>query len=465
MPAEHLVVGGTVAALVAADAIAAAGRPVRLVLPERGVGGGFAARAHEGRTLELGVRLLELAFEDTAAATPALDDYDPATTGHRPWTAVVDAWVRALTGDRLREIGRPAMVLDGRRVDDVLFTVDLTALPGELGAAERARMLGEVRGALASPGMTGAGVLDPAHVPALATLDLETASLANHGATFHRRIIAPLCDKVLTGGAAAVSAPLRRKVWAPLFHPRTLAEALAGAPVGFRPRRPLHTLDGGGCGLVVDALLDRLRARPTATITTGGTLEHLEARPGGDVLLRFSGQDDVQARRPILALSADALFHAAGVPYGVQRVRTALAWLEADAADAADVPELVHVLDPSNPVLRVSRGGAAAHPGRALLTVELRHDHPEADLARAAAAGLADAGLLDPGTATTTVTTMARPTFPVPDVATLTAFAAARARFATLGLDVELAGGALDVTADTLNDQILQGLRASARTS
>jgi hypothetical protein len=58
-----------------------------------------------------------------------------------------------------------------------------------------------------------------------------------------------------------------------------------------------------------------------------------------------------------------------------------------------------------------------------------------------------------------------RPTFPVPDAATLTAFATARERFDALALDVELAGGGLDVTADTLNDQILQGLRASARTS
>jgi hypothetical protein len=115
-------------------------------------------------------------------------------------------------------------------------------------------------------------------------------------------------------------------------------------------------------------------------------------------------------------------------------------------------------------VLRVSRGGAGG-PGRALLTVELRHDADPDTLDAAAGDGLVAAGLLAGDVAADTVMVARRPTFPVPDRATLTAFATARERFDALGLDVELAGGVLDVTADTLNDQILQGLRASARTS
>jgi hypothetical protein len=294
-------------------------------------------------------------------------------------------------------------------------------------------------------------------------MTLEEASLANHGATFHRRIIAPLCDKVIAGGAAAVSAPLRRKVWAPLFYPRTLAQALSGEPIAFRPARSFHTISPDGCGALVDLVLARLRARPTATVETAGDLEHA-VTAGDAVRLSFSDHTPITARRPILALSADALFAAAGVPYAVQRITTAIAWLEVDEHDAGDVPDLVHVLDPDNPVLRVSRGGAGA-PGRALLTVELRHDADPETLAGAARDGLVAAGLLAGGTAADTVMAARRPTFPVPDAATLSAFATARERFDALGLDVELAGGGLDVTADTLNDQILQGLRASARTS
>jgi len=462
MPAEQVVVGGTMAALVAADAIAAQDRPVRLLVPERGVGGGFAALHRDGRTLELGVRLLELDFEDTEPVSPPLDDYVAGTTTARPWARAIGDWVRELAGDGLREIARPEMVLDGRRADDVLFTVDLSALAGALGATEREQMLAEVRHVLATSG-EDAGVLAPQAAGRFAAMTLEEASLANHGATFHRRIIAPLCDKVLAGGATAVSAPLRRKVWAPLFHPRTLAQALGGEPIAFRPSRSFHTISPDGCGALVDTLLARLRARPRATVETAGDLENAAAT-GGAVTLSFSDHAPITTRRPILALSADALFAATAVPYAVQRITTAIAWLEVDERDADGVPDLVHVLDADNPVLRVSRGGAGA-PGRALLTVELRYDADPETLAAAARRGLATAGLLADDVAVDTVMAARRPTFPVPDAATLSAFGAARERFDALGLDVELAGGGLDVTADTLNDQILQGLRASARTS
>ena len=58
-----VVVGGSVASLVAADALAAAGRSVELHLPESGVGGGFTPITLSGRRLELGARLIELSYD------------------------------------------------------------------------------------------------------------------------------------------------------------------------------------------------------------------------------------------------------------------------------------------------------------------------------------------------------------------------------------------------------------------
>ncbi len=70
------VVGGSIAALVAADAAARAGRSVDLLLPARGVGGGFRPLEVDGRRLDLGVRLLELDRED-AGPPPDLAAYRP----------------------------------------------------------------------------------------------------------------------------------------------------------------------------------------------------------------------------------------------------------------------------------------------------------------------------------------------------------------------------------------------------
>lgn len=457
----HVIVGGSVAALVAADALGAEGRPVRLLLPARGVGGGFAPIRRHGRTLELGVRLLELGFEGVGEPPP-LADYRPGVGAHRPWAGTVDRWVRDLAGDALREVAAPEMVVDGRRVPDLLFSVDLTGLAASLPDDLRRTMLEEARACRAALG-DDAGLLAPRHGAWLRLATLEEASVAQHGAAFHRRYVAALADKVLAGGAGAVAATLRRKAWAPLFHPRTLEQALMGGPIDFRPTRPMHVVDPVAGGLV-DRLLARIATRPTVSATTAGDLTGIVAAPGGDTLLAFADRPPVRARRPLIACGADVLFAAAGVPFAAPRVRTVLAWLEADAADVAGVPDLAHILDAENPVLRVTRGGRAATPDRALLTVELRHDLPEDAAAWSAADGLRRAGLVEGDVALDVVAVAARRTFAVPSLALEPAHARARDRLDALGIDLVLAAGALSPVADTLNDQLVQGLRAARRT-
>jgi putative NAD(P)-binding protein len=453
MPAERIVVGGSVAALVAAEALAARGARVRLLLPEHGVGGGFAPLHRDGRALELGVRLLELSYEDDGAPMPPLRDYRPGVGGHRPYARLVAEWVRARVGDRLREIDRPTMVVGGRRVDDILFTVDLARLAGALEDGERARMADEVARALDAAGHP-AGVLAPGAATRLAGLSLHDASLTNHGAAFHERFIAPLCDKVLPAGAHGVLAPLRRVAWAPLFHPATLLEALRGERPRFRPRRTFHTVAADAGGGLVDEQLRRVESDARVRVERAGALTRLDA-DAGSVRMRFSGGDAVRARRPVLGVSAGELFSAAGVDYAPERVRTAIAWLE--LSKPAGLGHLVHVLDPDNPVLRVSVSGEGT-----LLCVELRHDVPAERLAETARVGLAAAGLLAADVPTHTVATAARPTFAAPSPATRDALAGARASLRRRRLDVELVGGALGLGADALNEQIVQGIRVGA---
>ncbi|MDX8152817.1 class I SAM-dependent methyltransferase [Patulibacter brassicae] len=462
------IVGGTLAALVAADAAASRGESVRLLLPRQGVGGGFAPIRRDGHVLELGVRLLELGFEGAPAEPPPLREYRPGLAGHRPWATTVERWARELLGDRIRTIAPPVMVLrDAGRITrepDLLFTVDLSALATSLPDAVRRRMLDEVRHARATTG-EDAGLLAPRHAERLAGATLLEASLANHGPTFHERYVAPLCDKVLGGGAASIAATLRRKAWAPLFHPRTLEQALAGDPIGFHPQRPLETVDPDGCGGVVDALLERLDRRTTLQVMTVGEPVAIAPADRGRTAIRFEDGRSILTRRPLLACSAATLFRATGIAYDPPRVRTAIAWLDAPTRDVADVPELVHVLDPANPVLRVSRGGRSADPERALLTVELRHDTSAEGLVPRARDGLVAAGLVDPTTARSLrpLLAAARPTFPVPSAEVAAIDAAARAELDRLRLDVDLAAGAASAVADTLNDQVVQGLQAAAR--
>jgi len=497
----RVVVGGTPAALVCADALGAAGVPVRWLAPERGVGRGFAPIPRDGRTLQLGVRLLELGYEDDPVPPP-LDAYEPGTSGHRPYARLIRSWTEELCGERLREIAPPRVVLDGALLDDYLFTVDLTALAAALPAAERAEIAEQAGAAeerLGAAGLLASRVPGAGDAPAAATdgrapgaadplgdRTLADASLANHGAAFHARLIEPLAAKFVPGGAQTILAAWRRKAWLPLFWPRTVREAFAGEPVAFAPRRTFHELDPGGVGGLIEALERRIAGHASVERVPVGALQRIESRGGGPagaasrddrahgdrtartrganggarLRLAFDGGHVEDAHNPALGVPAAELLKAAGIEAAVERVRTVIAWIEADASALPDGVDLVHVLDPDNPVARVSSGSTTPDPARKLLAVELRHDQPEETAARDAIAGLQATGLLKGGDPQP-IHQGAMATLPIPSAQTRARLAAATAELHARELHAHLLGGALEPGADSLNEQIVQGLRAA----
>src|SRR3954447_5929669 len=182
---SRVVVGGTPAALVTADALGRAGVPVRLLLPEKGIGRGFAPMpTSSGHKLQLGVRVLELAYEDDRAVPP-LRAPQPSSNGHRPYAPLIRSWVQDLVGDRLRAVAPPRVALGGELLDDYLFTVDLTGAPPALHADERRRVADEAAAAVRELGDAGVLASD------LGDTSLAAASIANHGRTFHERFIEP----------------------------------------------------------------------------------------------------------------------------------------------------------------------------------------------------------------------------------------------------------------------------------
>jgi hypothetical protein len=452
MPEPRVVVGATPAALVAVDALGAAGVPVRWLAPERGIGRGFSPIPHDGCELQLGVRLLELAYEDDAPPPP-LSAYVPGTSGHRPFTPLIHAWVDELVGARLHEIAPPRVVFDGALHDDYLFTVDLDGLPGALAPEERRAIAAEAGSAAEALGDAGllAGTLN-GH-------SLAEASCTNHGETFHARFVEPLAEKFVAGGSGAILAAWRRKAWLPLFWPRTVHDAFAGAPVAFAPRRTFHELEPGGVGGLVDAVLERISTYANVERVTVDTLAHVEAHEG-QVRMTFANGHHETATRPALGVPAAELHAAAGIEVQVERMRTVAVWIEADEDALAPGIDLVHVLDPANPVARVSGGSTTPEPGRRIVCVELRHDQSLGTAGGAAIAGLHDAGLLQNGEPVS-IHQGAMQTLPLPNAATRAALTAAQAELTTRGLDAELLGGALEPGADSLNEQIVQGLRAA----
>jgi hypothetical protein len=508
--APRVVVGGTPAALVCADALGAAGMPVRWLAPERGIGRGFAPIPRDGRALQLGVRLLELGYEDDPT-TPPLHAYEPGTSGHRPFARLIRAWTEELVGERLREIALPRVVLDGALHDDFLFTVDLSGIATALTPAERAEIAAQAAaaerelgasGVLSTPdgaaerelgaagllsmrdgagqraaGLPSAGVAGVASAAdPLGDRTLADASEANHGATFHARLIEPLAEKFVPGGSETILAAWRRKAWLPLFWPRTVREAFAGEAPAFQPRRTFHELEPGGVGALIEALEQRIAGYASVERIPVGALTRIErdgvsssdaragsganGRGGARIRLSFDGGHVEDACEPALGVPAAELHKADGIDAPVDRIRTVIAWIEADAQAIPEQLDLVHVLDPHNPVARVSTGSTTPDPIRRLLAVELRHDQPEETAAQDAVAGLTAAGLLKGGDPQP-IHQGAMATLPVPSSTSRERLHAAHEQLHARELPAHLLGGALEPGADSLNEQIVQGLRAA----
>ncbi len=451
----RVVVGGGVAALVAADTLAHAGQRVELFVPEGPLCGGFASHKVAGRTLQLGLRLLELDYGATSRPPP-LEAYQPGPVGHAPYISLIRTWIDEMTDGELFEVGRPRLAFEGRVHDDIHVTADLSPLRQIVGDETADLIAGEADRSMEHFGASGvfdAGV-------DLWEIDLETASRANHGDTFHERLIEPLCTKITPNGSADVVAALRRKTWMPLYHPRTVGEAARGREPSYRPYRPFHVDASGGCDTVVQRLIDRVVSHPLVEVNAVATLVALGAGTRGRTNLAFSCGRSLDVARPIIGLGADEVFRACGIEYGSPRLQMHLAWTEVAEEDIADDPSTILIGDADLPALRVSHGGIT-RPGFRLHVVESAHDFagPTAPLV---ADALDRCGIARLGTPIEIVHELRAAIVRAPTRAAVAHHREGLEAFHNRALEVELVGGILGPGADSLNEQILQGILVGA---
>jgi phytoene dehydrogenase-like protein len=452
-----VVLGGSIGALVAALQAARLGRQVDLLVPGGRLGGGFRDLEVDGRRLRTGVRLLELTYGDevvaSGAVTPSLDTYEPGPAGHVPHMAVVRRTILDLVDGDVHEAPAPLLARRGRVGVDVHMTADLHHLRAVLSAEELAGVASEAAAIEATRGPGGV-LTDPR--ADLWAIPLEAASLANHGATFHRLVVEPVAAKVLGTGSADIATALRRKAWLALFHPRTLREAATGATVSYRPRRPFHVDASGGCSAVVDALVQAIEDHPR--IAVRATARLVDARRPGH--LRFDDGDEVVAERPIVAIPAADVATAVGVDHAVAPSMVRVTWVEVAADDVLETPAAVLLADPDVSAYRLGVGGTG-RPGTVLFAIE-HGAGPVAgpdDLERA----LLAAAVVRPGARWHQVDQVTATAGPSPSTSAAAAAAAALDAVADRAPWLHRIGGAAAVGADSWNEQVVAGLHAAHR--
>jgi hypothetical protein len=437
------IVGGSVASLATALVAARAGRPVSLFLDPARLGGSFGGVQAGARRLDLGVRLFELDYERSATCCLPLHSFDPGRHTHRPFIADIAAFIRSILPDTLRRAAAPEMWINGVRTRCPLMTVDLTDFPSALSELDR-RLIVEQLYTIAPPQEHDT---------------LYAASLGQHGARLHALLTETVCAKQYQGWRATIPSE-RRKLWAALFHPRTLLEAFTGAPIGFRPHRPFFTTASGGAHPFIARLFGAVAARPDIAIIPSDPLSHLAPGPGDTLLLRFGVAPPiaVPAETTVIGMPPEPLFAAADIPYAPQRVTTSILWVDVPEHDVVRPPSTLLLADPALAAFRVSAVGSAP-TGDQTFAIEFGAAAPSLDAARAA---LLHTGIIRDGARLSEIHRLTGPAQSAPIPANRSAFIMALDRFRALAPGAAILGGARRFGWDSLNDQITDALHFGA---
>ena len=463
------VVGNAIASLVAVDALSRSGQTVRWFRPSGPLSGGFQTLQREGRSLELGMRLIELSYESGQAAAeasveeaPPLAEYVPGPHGHRPYLGLVESMIRDLAGDDLFTVEEPSCWVRGVAGKDYVVVGDLIDLPQFTTSADRAQILAESERAVQEVGPHG--LFASAELSDLMNRSFSDVSVRHCGQRLWSRLVEPLVDSI--AGHHDVSAGLHRKVWMPLFHPQTVLEAARG-DLQYRPDRPLYSIKDGGMGQILSRLEARVASSPLVSIVPTAPVSAVSKISGnGLAKTEFSFEDGTSliAANPIVGVEPKALFAAAGISYEPDRAVTSIAWVDTEAgAEQTDVmPSVQWVVDDRIPVHRVTqnRGDLPNTDGGRTWIVEMRHDLPASDLDGEAINALEVLGLGTKGRSNV-IASMQVPSFVLPSRSNAQSFDTASAELRDRELPMTIVGGARCFGVDSLNEQIVQGLQAA----
>ena len=347
------VVGESIASLALSLAAARHGRPVHLYIDPKRIGGSFAGLLCGERRFDLGCRLFELEYENVSARP--LSTFDPLQDNHRPFIHEVAAFIRDILQEELQPAATPEMWIHGGKTRCPLMTVDLSEFPSALSATDRAVIEEQAHRILNTP----SNLLRDTNAAPDATLC--DASMAQHGARLHSLLIEAICVRQYVGWQQ-VLATERRKLWAALFHTRTVFEAFAGLPITFRPHRPFATTRQGTAHLFVRRLYQAVQACSRITVLPAGALKQFKLLPGNSLQLAFADGTSLQVPGDACAIGTppEPLFTAAAIPYRPERLTASLLWVDVAERHVLSVPSSLMVCDTEPAVLRISNAGRTA---------------------------------------------------------------------------------------------------------
>ena len=352
-----VLVGNALSLMVAATRLTQQGAKVAIVNSGKNWGGHFTTMTCKGVVFDPGMVLHEFTSYRPSPYVEDVRTYNPAIRNDAGrFCDTVRRYV--CTYQEFRDITVPKMYVDGAVYDDVLISNALLSMQQlRFRDSVESDLLALLDGSVASPWHASRKYSNED----FKRLDYRTASLVNHGTTFHAKLIEPYCRKVLNIAANDVVALYHRVAWLPLFYPETLVSYLQGTPQALPPTIFSYP-HRERVGDFANKLKSELESSDRVTIIPEQLVRVSTVETGG-YELEFSGRAVVSTGKLAWSNNLSDLLRALGLPEQVasyQKCSIALAFLRIPTSKLKLDFTVLNVVDPEIGIYRVTNQSECA---------------------------------------------------------------------------------------------------------
>jgi len=254
-----VICGNNVASLVAARKLLNQGHSVTILSPSAAPGGFFKGYEFCGARVDIGMVLVEF---DTfnLDANASLTGYSPSRKNDSGrFVSIIRQYFDEL-GVQVNEVSTPKMFFDGAYHEDFLMANRLGSLD-HLKESEKQNVLQEVCEIMGDPKLKQYHASRKSEEPLFTQESVEAVSLANHGQTFHEKFMEPFSLKLTNLPTSKFLGHYHRVLWLPLFYPETIREALETQSDVLKPT-VFHCPKAGSLKVLVDQVVNQIEANP-----------------------------------------------------------------------------------------------------------------------------------------------------------------------------------------------------------
>jgi hypothetical protein len=454
--------------MIAAYELALVGIEVVLINPTPVWGGHFSSKTINGVPFDLGM----VGFEFTGFHNEPTDDLSMYDARQRNNIARFchksQAYVETLIA--VHRARAPLMLWNGRLCADVLMANELSILK-ELDDNVSRQIRIEIEEILARPEL-------PLHAarkvdnPIYLSSTYEQASLENHGKTFHELFIEPFADRLFPGGAGRFAALYHRCLWMPLYYPETMLAAMGPNPHDLETL--FHYPSEGRIGALAEGLLQRIHAsgkvRIVRTAVSGVSVN-------GAVSVTVADGAIVEGSSLIWGLDLAYLLRSTGVGeerhqnHKQSKTSAVFGFFTVDRSRLKPDFSSLFVIDPKRMIYRITNlsdsGGTDEINARLVLECDSHYfagdDGGASAIVDQAAKELIELGLIPDRSAIVSADGYAIPNImPIPNKTDHDVFWESHDLSTGRMPSVHLIGPSSGYLITTMNDQVIQGLRAAA---